>query len=186
MNRDMEHYLILHCSPTLASLKAANMFRFSYASEEELMGYVSVWNERLSEKGVHLLVLHKEKNAALIYVFREALLRKTLEKAEVEAFMARYQYPRGCVMDAIHRLQERFLESHTFPHEIGLFLGYPLGDVTGFIENAGKNCLCSGYWKVYCNACETMKRFEAFNQCRMAYMNLFQNGSSVMQLTVAA
>ena len=36
-----------------------------------------------------------------------------------------------------------------FPHEIGLLLGYPIEDVTGFVEQKGKNYLYSGYWKVY-------------------------------------
>ena len=42
--------------------------------------------------------------------------------------------------------------SCAFPHEIGLFLGYPFEDVMGFIENKGENYLCSGCWKVY--SCE--------------------------------
>jgi hypothetical protein len=36
-----------------------------------------------------------------------------------------------------------------FPHEIGIFLGYPPEDVTAFIENDGKNYACRTHWKVY-------------------------------------
>jgi hypothetical protein len=36
-----------------------------------------------------------------------------------------------------------------FPHEIGLFLGYPPEDVAAFIENDGKNYACRTHWKVY-------------------------------------
>jgi hypothetical protein len=36
-----------------------------------------------------------------------------------------------------------------FPHEIGLFLGYPPEDVKSFIENDGKNYACRTHWKVY-------------------------------------
>lgn len=32
---------------------------------------------------------------------------------------------------------------------MGILLGYPIEDVTGFIEHKGKNYLYSGYWKVY-------------------------------------
>ena len=41
-----------------------------------------------------------------------------------------------------------------FPHEIGIFLGYPLADVAGFIRNKGRNCKCIGTWKVYGDAFE--------------------------------
>ena len=51
-----------------------------------------------------------------------------------------------------------------FPHEVGLFLGYPVEDVIGFIENKGKNCLCCGCWKCYSNACAAQKAFDKFRK----------------------
>ena len=56
-------------------------------------------------------------------------------------------------------MRSRLAQREDFPHEIGLFLGYPLGDVIGFIKNAGQNCKCVGCWKVYCNECEAIKAF---------------------------
>lgn len=73
-----------------------------------------------------------------------------------------------------------------FPHEIGLFLGYPLGDVEGFIRNRGQNCKCAGCWKVYCNELEAQKRFARIQKCRKVYARLWAQGRSVWQLTVAA
>ena len=35
-----------------------------------------------------------------------------------------------------------------FPHEIGVFLGYPVEDVEGYMQNDGKNFLLVGYWKM--------------------------------------
>ena len=84
------------------------------------------------------------------------------------------------------RMKLRFHEDGAFPHEIGLFLGYPLGDVMGFIENAGRNSKCSGCWKVYCNECEAIKLFARFDKCREVYKRLFKQGKSLLQLTVAA
>ncbi len=72
-----------------------------------------------------------------------------------------------------------------FPHEIGIFLDYPLGDVIGFIKNSGQNYKCAGCWKVYCNECETLKLFHKYRKCRDIYRSLWQNGRSVVQLTVA-
>ena len=70
--------------------------------------------------------------------------------------------------------------------EIGLFLGYPVEDVLGFIENAGQNCKCCGCWKVYCNECEAVRTFARYKKCRDIYKRLWQEGRSVLQLTVAA
>ena len=81
---------------------------------------------------------------------------------------------------------KRLGEGDSFPHEIGIFLGYPLGDVMGFIQNAGKNCKCSGCWKVYCDECEARRLFAQFQKCREIYARLWNQGRSVWQLTVAA
>ena len=86
----------------------------------------------------------------------------------------------------VERLRIRLAQREDFPHEIGLFLGYPLGDVIGFIKNAGQNCKCVGCWKVYCNECEAIKAFARFKKCTSVYVRLWNQGRSVRQLTVAA
>ena len=87
---------------------------------------------------------------------------------------------------AIERLKSRFDKGEDFPHEIGVFLDYPLGDVIGFIENSGHNYKCSGCWKVYCDECESRRLFAMYQKCRDIYTRLYEQGRSVFQLTVAA
>ena len=36
----LERYLVEHCSPTLASIKTANLFTFTYHSSEEVTQYI--------------------------------------------------------------------------------------------------------------------------------------------------
>lgn len=93
---------------------------------------------------------------------------------------------RTAVQGALRRLQERLAVQDDFPHEIGVFLGYPVEDVVGFIENAGQNCKCCGCWKVYCDECTAMRTFAKFRKCRDVYKRLWQEGRSILQLTVAA
>ena len=102
------------------------------------------------------------------------------------SFLSRYGYRCFHADAALDRLRKRLDQTTEFPHEIGLFLGYPLGDVKGFIQNSGKNSKCCGSWKVYCNESETEKLFEKFQKCRLVYCRLFLEGRSVIQLTVAA
>ena len=70
--------------------------------------------------------------------------------------------------------------------QAGVLAGYPVEDVLGFIENAGQNCKCCGCWKVYCNECEAVRTFARYKKCRDIYKRLWQEGRSVLQLTVAA
>ena len=53
----LEEYLIGNCSPTLASLKTANLFSMPYESEEELLSQIAYWNEEMKEKGISVVLL---------------------------------------------------------------------------------------------------------------------------------
>lgn len=88
---------------------------------------------------------------------------------------------------ALAHLARRIMEKGgEFPHEIGLFLGYPLGDVKGFIKHRGQNCKCTGCWKVYCDEREARRQFCRFEKCRSIYCRLYREGRALSRLTVAA
>lgn len=185
INMSIDNYLIEHCSPTLASLKTANLFSCAYENERALETAVSAWNELLRDKGVELLVLRKMNQSALIYVCRKKMLSVDLKKSGVAEFLNTYGYSSTDTDYAIDRLKTRLKEQTDFPHEIGIFLSYPLDDVKGFIEQGSRNCLCSGCWKVYCNECEAIKMFNKFKKCHEVYSRLYAEGSrDILQLTV--
>ena len=79
---------------------------------------------------------------------------------------------------------ERLGESSEFPHEIGLFLGYPCEDVKGFIENKASSAKCVGCWKVYGDADKAQKQFELFKKCAKVYQQQFELGKPLTRLTV--
>lgn len=184
--KSLETYLIRHCSPTLASLKTANLFCCSYRTEGELQENMDYWNEKMSDKGIRMFVLRKSSGRALIYVCRIYNLEKELRQPQMEEFLRNYGYEYSNVTDAIKHLQARLKESDGFPHEIGAFLGYPLEDVIGFIDNAGKKFVCSGVWKVYGNKDEAEKTFCKYKKCTDVYIRLWNEGKSIGRLTVAA
>jgi hypothetical protein len=73
-----------------------------------------------------------------------------------------------------------------FPHEIGVFLGYPLQDVKGFIENNGRNSKYTGLWKVYGDKAASIRMFEKYRKCFSVYSDLWRSGRrDIFQLTVA-
>lgn len=180
----LEEYLIECCSPTLASLKTANLFSFRFSSERELYGQIAYWNETLRAKGVSLTVLRQCGGSALIYVYRRAKLESDFTQKGVKKFMSECGYTSLSIDSALDRLRARLGQNCEFPHEIGLFLGYPLEDVVGFIRNGGRNYKCTGLWKVYCNEGEAAQTFAKFKKCSRVYARLWSDGRSVTQLTV--
>lgn len=182
----MERYLVENCSPTLASLKTGNLFSYKYDSLEEVEFYVEFWNQCMAEKGVSVCILKIRKQTALIYVFRKNFLERDMKRPGVAELLKKCGYESTDADYALRHLRGRLENNEDFPHEIGLFLGYPLGDVIGFVENEGRNSLCCGCWKVYCNECEALQTFLKFKKCTEIYTHLWNQGKSVLQLTVAA
>lgn len=182
----MEKMLIEHCSATLASIKMANLFNIAFSNVQELEDQIRYWNHCMHKKGIRLFLLRVTNGKALVYVYRKRNLERCLQNPSIQNFLKKYGYGNGETEVVLEHLKERMIQSSTFPHEIGVFLDYPLKDVEGFIENQGKNFKLSGLWKVYVNEVETEKLFRRYKRCRDIYIRLWEQGKSVMQLTVAA
>ena len=74
------------------------------------------------------------------------------------------------------------LQSEEFPHEIGIFLGYPLDDVKCFIKYGGKNFKLLGCWKVYDDVENCSNKFKEFKNYRDEFTYLYENYYSLKDL----
>ena len=181
-----EEYLITHCSPTLASLKPASLFLYRFSSGEELYESVAVWDAQFQKKGIRITILRENAETALIYVYRPDAMGRELSRPEILSFLVSTGYQAGTIDQMLEQLRTRLHGSEEFPHEIGVFLGYPLGDVVGFIENRGKNFTCCGCWKSYGDPDAAQKHFDQLSKCTAVYLRLFHSGTPILRLAVAA
>ena len=182
----LEKYIIEQGAPTLASLKTGTLFCVDTTEPGELLRQIGLWNSRLRDKGVSITLLRYNGHRALVYMYRHSQLRRDLETAGAVELLAQCGYASAEPGYAIERLRERFCESAEFPHEIGVFLGYPLGDVEGFIANRGQNFTCCGCWKSYGDPDAARRHFAQLDKCTAVYLRLFHSGTPVLKLTVAA
>ena len=104
----------------------------------------------------------------------------------IRRFLQRKGYGCVSVSDDLGHLAARVHSSSEFPHEIGVFLDYPLDDVIRFIEQRGRGYRCSGCWKAYSNEQEARRRFELYDKCHRIYLSCHLRGFDVMRLNVAA
>lgn len=180
----LENSVIEHCAPTLAGIKSGNLFRYRFTTKEDVLRELEKINSELNVRGVYLEVVRWEEEAMLIYTYRKSHLERELRQDGVLELLGEYGYPDGEVKNCLEHLKKRLCQYDSFPHEIGVFLGYPLEDVKGFISHKGKECKYSGLWKVYSNELETRKLFEKIKKCTLIYSEMFANGRSISQMTV--
>ena len=180
----MEKSLIEHCAPTLAGMKCASLFNYFHSGEQLVREELNELNHLLNGKGVFIEVLIWRETSALIYVYRKTMLESILASPGAFELLTPYGYE-SCETEAcLSYLKCRIRHSSCFPHEIGVFLGYPLEDVYGFITNKGQNCESCGMWKVYCNKDEKNKLFQKFQKCKDIYQRVFCEGRTLLQMTV--
>lgn len=174
--------MVEHCSPTLAGLKCGSLFRYAYT--ENLESQTETVNTALGCKGVHVLPLGETDGGAIVYVYRPSMLEELISEKNTNDFLQRLGYGSITVDGTLRELGRKIETYGTLPHEIGLFLGYPLADVRGFMENCGKNSLCVGCWKVYGDEDAAVKAFEKYRKCRKVFTRRFREGTPLTRLAV--
>ncbi|MGN0712072.1 MAG: DUF3793 family protein [Anaerovoracaceae bacterium] len=184
----LEKLIIENCAPTLANLKTGEIVNFKFENIEKAREEVRTLDRILESRGVNLEILKEREKSLLLYVYRKNRLQHDLSCPMARSFLEQQGYKHGKIENTVRFLKTRVnLVSRTaeFPHEIGLFLSYPIGDVLGFIENKGRNCRCCGYWKVYTEEEKAVSMFKKFDKCKDVYKKLCGQGASINKLTVA-
>ena len=185
MERSFEAVLVEQCAPTLAGLKPASLFRYQATDSRQTRETAACWMKQLAPFGltVRVLKICPQTGAYLIYLYRADWLRSILTEPPVLAFLEQRGYRMGeGSPELLKQLSDRLCLDRDFPHEIGVFLGYPLEDVIGFIENRGRNYTCCGCWKVYGDPDAARRRFEDYRRCTAACRERLRRGETVIQL----
>lgn len=177
-----EEQLIRGCAPTLAGLKTGNLICCPLSSLEETLEKIRGINTEIRPKGLCLLPLRVMDDRVLLYLFRPLWLQRDLQRKESSRLLKREGYANTKWKDCLRRLKQRLEAEGEFPHEIGLFLGYPPEDVEGFIRNRAANFKCSGCWKVYGDEASARKLFARYRACTSCYARAWKSGKSLSQL----
>lgn len=177
--------VLQHCAPTLAGMKTGSLFSHWFDNEEDLRCSLRQLNQKLVGKGLCALPLNYKDGHTLIYVYRPTQLQRDLGDVTANRLLTERGYHCNQPQQCILHLMERLAESAEFPHEIGLFLGYPPEDVSGFIENKAACAKCVGCWKVYGDEEAARKRFAKYEKCTAVYCDLWEKGRSMERMIVA-
>lgn len=176
-----EFLLVNYASQTLANRKLANLFTFKNTQNIDIEKMVDEWNDVLNKKNMYVEILRNNETSAQIYAYRPDKLTYVLNQTKVKTLLTGLGYNTNDLDQCIRHLKYRF-KKESFPHEIGIFLGYPYEDVVGFIENKGDKFLANGYWKVYAKKEEKIKLFETYNKIRKSYKRIFKSHGDLSRL----
>lgn len=179
--------LAYYCAPTLTGLKPANLILHETYASLNAKHELYTLKDALATQQIKMLHLWHCPERTLTLVYHEARLWHAINQPETKAFLKSEGYPVEMGLSAVLEvLNTRVVKGQAFPHEVGIFLGYPLADVLGFIKHQGQNCKFCGYWKVYDNEEATRNLFDRFTLVRDEMISKLQKGNRLIEILQTA
>ncbi len=180
---NLETVVVEQGAPTLAGIKTGNLFPVK-ACYADLCPQLCRINKVLGAKGIRLIPLKTSGKQTLVYLYRPEKLEADLMSPDARNILAEKGYPIGSPNRCIAALVQHLKSDQSFPHEVGLFLGYPPSDVKCFMQDSRKGLKCVGCWKAYSNEKEAEALFSKYRKCTDVYRREHQNGRPLERLTV--
>lgn len=183
MTPTLDHLFAAHCAPALAGVKPANVVSCRTADHPDLEGQLEHYRRAFACRGVSFRSLSACAGRTLILVYRPKLLAEQLGQPSVAQALASFGYEDAAPLEEqLDRLSGRIAAGGGFPHELGLFLGYPAEDVLGFVAHAGQGYKLSGPWKVYGDVEAAKRTFDRMARVSRTLTRYVEGGSSLFRL----
>lgn len=161
--------IMFHGAPVLCGKKPSCLISFNCGKRD----IYSIWNtyraEILRIFDLDYYELYRDPQRELVLFYNPELMEETMQVSENMSFLRAMGYGNITgISEVLDRFKSRF--SSGVPHEIGIMLGIPRGDVDGFIKNSGMNYILNGYWKVYTKPERAVKLFREYDDSRIDIM----------------
>ena len=174
--------VVTQCAPVLKGVKISNLITMKPGGWRKIRAY-------LKKSRIICIPLYADAEKEVLFLYRYEHLERHLKNREVREFLRSCGYESFEVASVLVRLRRRYQLyagiSKEFPHELGVLLGYPVGDVQGFIDNRGENSLTSRYWKVYQNPKEAEKIFDLYDRVKEQALKEIMCGRTLSHVAVS-
>lgn len=179
--------LAYQCMPTLLKLKPASLITVDKGLVPDVREIYSLIRSYLDQYSCSFMTFQETESRLYLFLYSEYLLSQAITAGNRQSFLESLEYPVGKEqMDlTLSQLGKRFRNywiTGGFPHEIGIFLGYPLADVEGFILHGGRNYILCGMWKVYQRVKVAEAAFYNFRRIKTRAVELANRNGELLRL----
>lgn len=176
-------HLMLECSEVLAGVKPANLISLVNRTRPCGRNLYGLWQRHHEDiaarlDGLGFIVLQTRERALLLLCYNHDHLEHHLSHGGIRALLhkAGYAADAPCA-SLLEELCRRIGANGSFPHEIGLFIGYPAKDVAAFMGLVNLPFACQGPWKIYGNPEQSLCLAEQHRCCRQRMSTVLASGN---------
>lgn len=174
-------HLLLECSEVMAGIKPASLVSLVNRTRPCGRNLYQLWQSHHEELSLYFAdisfkLLQITERALLLFCYQPGQLEAHLAHPGIRVLLGRAGYdPDMSGEDLLAELCRRIENSATFPHEIGLFIGYPTKDVAAFMGLVRLPFSCQGPWKIYGNPDKSLQLANRFKACRSRMTELLSS-----------
>lgn len=183
---DLEYlFSVIMCNaaPTINNHKTSSLINFRNNNRNINNIWQKYKNEVKEKLDVDYFELKKDKtNSVVLFYNKEKMLLNLNDDKNME-FLKRFGYHENMdIRQCLSLLAKRF--QCMCPHEIGVFLGYPIEDVISFVDCPNTKCKMTGYWKVYHDIEKAKVIFDKYDEIRNTIITLLIKGIKPTELLI--
>lgn len=165
--KELLRFLLLKTAAVRSGVKPGELLRVQHcykSRNSEGFNFCLYRADILQTLKLNYLELRVEPESSLILFYHRETMAKTLSDTQNLSLLSTLGYPAGCDMDdLLFFLRERFAVEK-IPHEVGVFIGYPLKDVKGFMEKLPRTPVHRGDWTVFGDASESLEKMSLYRK----------------------
>jgi len=173
--------IIRNAAPTIKKHKASSLINFSSSNRDLNNIWGKYKNEVKDKLDIEYFELKKDTTNTFVLFYNSEKIKLSISNKKNMEFLKRFGYNEKMDLEqCLILLGKRF--EIMCPHEIGIFLGYPLEDVVSFVDYPNAKCKMVGYWKVYHDIEKAEIIFNKYDEIKYTIMKLMMKGMKPTEL----
>lgn len=177
----MKHFVTYLIAPVLTGIKPSSTITLNDEKRKLYSCFLDCGSEFIKSLDLDYKVMKNSPKGIVLLVYNKTQLKKYLYLNKNKQFLCALGYGQNFSLEkCLNCLKSKF-EALDFPHETGVFLGFPLEDVIEFMNN-NKNFLCSGYWRVYSNEHSAKEIFSFYDKSKELVANSILDDLNLIEI----
>jgi len=165
-------FLVESLAPLVLGIKPSVLLNVSINNDMEWKEFEELFTH---QKALQIKEIRELKGRLQVIFYQREKLDSVLRQKPIQEFLTTLSYPEHYSLDSYLSLLKHKITSLKFPHEVGVFLGYPLKDVLGFMGLLPLPYRKTQGWRIYGDETLSNEVYEKYRQARSMMRKLVGN-----------